>query len=77
MDHRSLRKSYPLKSLEQSIWHWGILAISALLSGLIADSSFAQDHVENITFNKDANVGDVTATIPDQGLCQVGKRKHA
>ena len=23
------------------------------------------------------NVGDVTATIPDQGLCQVGKRKHA
>ena len=54
MDHRSLRKSYPLKSLEQSIWHWGILAISALLSGLIADSSFAQDHVENITFNKGA-----------------------
>ena len=24
-----------------------------------------------------SNVGDVTATIPDQGLCQVGKRKHA
>ena len=23
------------------------------------------------------NVGDVTATIPDQGLCQAGKRKHA
>ena len=33
-------------------------------------------HRENIRGKLD-NVGDVTATIPDQGLCQVGKRKHA
>ena len=55
---------------------WGSDA-STKLAGSAAIWEFSKSKNEAFSIPENLNVGDVTATIPDQGLCQVGKRKHA